>query len=166
MLEYLENEEKRDNQTSENFVQKINQKLSEIQNRLDKLLEGYLNGLINEEDYKRKKEELIEQKIALKSEKEMAEKKKFQSWIEPTRNFIKTAFSIQKIVSGKSFKEIRQIVEKVGTNHTISNKKVAWNWQPPYDFLASFLASPASGRGEPKEFSRPKNLTFPIWWAM
>ena len=72
---------------------------------------------------------------------------------------------LQKIVSGKSFEEIRQIVEKVGTNHTISNKKVAWNWQPPYDFLASFLASPASWRGEPKEFSRAKNLTFPVWWA-
>ena len=42
------------------FVQKINQNLSEIQNKLDKLLEGYLDGLIDEEDYKRKKEELIQ----------------------------------------------------------------------------------------------------------
>ena len=165
MLEYLENEEKKEFQSGENFTKKINQKLVEIQNKLDKLLEGYLDGLIGEEDYKKKKEELIQQKIALKSEKEMAEKKKFQSWIEPTRNFLKTTFSIQKTISEKSFEEIRQIVEKVGTNHTISNKKVAWNWQPPYDFLASFLASPARWRGEPNEFSRPKNLTFPILWV-
>ena len=165
MLDYLNKEEKKEIQAGENFVQKINQKLNEIQNKLDKLLEGYLDGLIDEEDYKRKKEELIQQKFALKDKKEMAEKRKFQSWIEPTRNFIKTAFSIQKIISEKSLEEIRQIVEKVGTNHTIANKKVAWNWQPPYDFLASFLASPASGRGEPNEFSRPKNLTFPVLWA-
>ena len=95
----------------------------------------------------------------------MTEKKKFQSWIEPTKNFIKTAFSIQRIISEKSFEEIRQIVEKVGTNHIISNKKVAWNWQSPYDFLASFLASPGRWRGEPNEISRSKNLTFPLWWA-
>ena len=128
MLECLDKEEKKESQTGENFVQKINQKLAKIQTKLDKLLEGYLDGLIDEEDYKRKKEELIQEKITLKGEKEMAEKKKFQSWIEPTRNFLKTAFSIQKIISGKSLEEIRQIVEKVGTNHTISNKKVAWNW--------------------------------------
>ena len=158
MLECLENEEKKEIQTGENFTKKINQKLAEIQNKLDKLLEGYLDDLIDEEDYKRKKEELIHQKITLKSEKERAEKKKFQSWIEPTKNFIKTAFSIQKIISEKSLEEIRQIVEKAGTNRTISDKKVAWNWQPPYDFLASFLASPARRRGEPNEFSRVKNL--------
>ena len=166
MLEYLEKEEKKEVQSGENFIQKINQKLAEIQNKLDKLLEGYLDGLIDEEDYKHKKEALIQQKITLKIEKEMTEKKKFQSWIEPTRNFLKTAFSIQKIISEKFFDEIRQIVEKTGTNHTISNKKVAWNWQPPYDFLASFLASPARWRGEPKEFSPTKKLTFPLWWAI
>ena len=95
-------------------------------------MEGYLDGLIDEEDYKRKKGDLIQQKITLKDEKEMAEKKKFQSWIEPAGNFVKTASSIQKLIAGKSLEEIKQIVEKVGTNHTISNKKVAWNWQPPY----------------------------------
>ena len=166
MLEYLDKEEKKEIKTSESFAQKINQKLVEIENKLDKLLEGHLDGLIDEEDYKRKKEELIQEKITLKSEKEMTEKQKFQSWIEPTQNFIKTAFSIQKIISGKSLEEIKQIVEKVGTNHIISNKKVAWGWQPPYDFLALFLASPASWRGEPNEFSRVKNLTFPLWWAL
>lgn len=124
MFEYLDEKE---NQAGENFIQKINQKLTEIQSKLNKLLEGYLDGLIDEEDYKKKKEELIQQKITLKNEKEMVKKKKFQSWIEPTRNFLKTAFSIQKIHSEKSFKEIRQIVEKTGTNHNISNKKVAWN---------------------------------------
>ena len=165
MLEYLEKEELKENQVGENFVQKINQKLAEIQNKLDKLLEGYLDGLIDEDDYKRKKEELIQQKISLRNEKETAEKRKFQSWIEPTQNFIKTAFSIQKIISEKSLEEIKQIVQKVGTNHTISNKKVAWNWQPPYDFLASFLASPGRWRGELNEFSGTKNLTFPLWWA-
>ena len=165
MLEYLDKEEKKEIKTSESFAQKINQKLVEIENKLDKLLEGHLDGLIDEEDYKRKKEELIQEKITLKSEKEMTEKQKFQSWIEPTQNFIKTAFSIQKIISGKSLEEIKQIVEKVGTNHIISNKKVAWGWQPPYDFLALFLASPASWRGEPNEFSRVKNLTFPVLWA-
>jgi len=40
MLEYLENEEKKEIQCRENFTEEINQKLVEIQNKLDKLLEG------------------------------------------------------------------------------------------------------------------------------
>ena len=81
--------------------------------------------LIDEETYKRKKEELIKQKITLKGEKHTLGQKRMSGWIEPTRNFLKTAFSIQKLTSGKSLEEIKQIVERVGTNHTISNKKVA-----------------------------------------
>lgn len=69
MLEYLENEEKKQAQSADAFVQEINKKLYVLQEKLDKLFEGYLDNLIDEETYKRKKEELVQQKITLKSEK-------------------------------------------------------------------------------------------------
>ena len=116
----------------------------------------------------------------------MAEKKKFQSWIEPTRNFLKTAFSIQKTISGKSFEGIRQIVEKIGTNRLISEKIASWDFAPPFDFAAQFLASRAARRGgrtSPSAFKKlakscfvgieglepSTSATCPVrflWWAL
>jgi len=59
MLEYLESEEKRQTQSVDAFVQEVNQKISDVQIKLDKLLEGYLDNTIDEESYKRKKEDLL-----------------------------------------------------------------------------------------------------------
>ncbi len=57
MFEYFDKEEKKEAQTADAFVQEINKKLVVLQDKLEKLLEGYLDNLINEETYKRKKKD-------------------------------------------------------------------------------------------------------------
>src|SRR3989344_7825141 len=69
MLEQLDQEEKSQEKSVDVLAQDINQKMLVVQDKLDKLLEGYLDNLIDEESYKRKKEELVQQKVSLKSEK-------------------------------------------------------------------------------------------------
>ena len=70
MLEKLEREEKHQSQSIDAFAEANRKKIFALQEKLDKLLEGYLDNLIDEDTYKRKKENLVQQKIALKSEKE------------------------------------------------------------------------------------------------
>src|SRR3989344_5237235 len=69
MLEYLTEEEKLESKSVDVLAQDINQKTIAVQDKLDKLLEGYLDNLIDEESYKRKKENLVSEKVSLKSEK-------------------------------------------------------------------------------------------------
>ncbi|MBI5222346.1 MAG: hypothetical protein HY980_02510 [Candidatus Magasanikbacteria bacterium] len=97
MLEYLTDEEKQQAQSVDAFVQDINQKLIAVQDKLEKLLEGYLDNLVDEETYKRKKEELVQQKITLKNEKHALGQKRMSGWIEPTRNFVNTLIQAGKI---------------------------------------------------------------------
>ena len=70
MLEKLEREEKQQAQSADAFAEANRKKIFALQEKLDKLLEGYLDNLIDEDTYKRKKENLVQQKIALKGEQD------------------------------------------------------------------------------------------------
>ena len=166
MLEYLGNEKKKQAQSVDTFVQEINQKMVVVQDKLDKLLEGYLDNLIDEETYKRKKEELVQQKISLKNEKYTLGQKRMSGWIEPTRNFVNTLIQAGKIASPKFLQEISDLVRKIETNRLISEKMASWDFVPLFDFTASFLASHATRRGEQVLLSASKNLQNPVWWTM
>ena len=165
-MNYLEIEEKKQTQSVDAFVQEVNQRMTVVQEKLDKLLEGYLDGLIDEDTYKRKKEELVQQKITLKGEKITLGQKRMSGWIEPTRDFVNTLIQAGKIASTQSLEEISQLVRKIGTNRHISGKQADWNFMPPYDFVVEFLARSASCPQTTIPKSEPKNLTFPIWWAI
>ena len=78
-----------------------------------------------------KKEDLVKQKIALKSEKETLGRKRMSGWIEPTKDYIKTLIYAGKIASAKSLKEISQFVEKIGTNRLISAKNICFDFAAP-----------------------------------
>ena len=165
MLRYLDSEEKKQARSMDSFVQEVNQKIILVQDKLDKLLEGYLDNLIDEETYKRKKEELIQQKISLKNEKHTLGQKRMSGWIEPTRNFVNTLIQAGKIASPKFLQEISDLVRKIGTNRLISEKIVSWDFVPPFDFVAQFLASRAARRGEQVLLSTSNNLRNPVLWA-
>jgi len=52
------------------------------------------------------------------------------------------------------------------TNRLISEKIASWDFVPPFDFTASFLARSASRRGEQDSLSASKNLQNPVWWTI
>ena len=119
-----------------------------LQGKLDKLLEGYLDNLIDEESYKTKKEELINQKNSLKHEKGSLLKTRTASWIEPTRDFVKTLVQAKTIASSESLQEIPQFLQKIGTNRLISAKTISFDFREPYASVADFLhaiPNPAGG---------------------
>ncbi|MDE1988681.1 MAG: hypothetical protein KGI39_03190, partial [Patescibacteria group bacterium] len=126
--------------------------------RISSRLRLYGNRSIDEETYKRKKEELVQQKITLKGEKHILGQKRMSGWIEPTRNFVNTLIQAGKIASPKFLQETSDLVRKIGTNRLISEKIASWDFVPPFDFTASFLASRARRRGEQTSLSVSKNL--------
>jgi hypothetical protein len=52
------------------------------------------------------------------------------------------------------------------TNRLISEKIASWDFVPPFDFAAQFLASRARRRGEQVSLSASQNLQFPVWWPI
>ena len=135
----LEIEEKKSAQSATASSEEVRKKIFLLDERLDKLVEGYLDNLIDENTYKRKKQELIEQKTSFKNEKESLHSKQMSGWIEPTRDFVKTLCQAEKITKEESLKEISIFVQKIGTNRLLSAKSVSWVWKPEYEFAQTLL---------------------------
>ena len=123
-----------------------------------------MDNLIDEDTYKRKKESLVQQKIALKGEQDTLLRKRM-SGIEPMRNYINTLIYAGKIASEQSPLEIAHFAQKIGTNRLISEKIASWDFVPPYDFTASFLARRARRRGEQTIALASKKSGSPVWCA-
>src|SRR3989337_1604028 len=161
----LEIEEKKSAQSATASSEEVRKQKFLLDERLDKLVEGYLDNLIDEDTYKRKKQELIEQKISLKNEQESLRSKQMSGWIEPTRDFVKTLCQAEKIAKEESLKEISIFVQKIGTNRLLSAKSVSWVWKPEYEFAQTLLrrfAQKQFGQNGSLRTSAPPKLRSPL----
>ena len=136
----LDQEEKKEAQSAGVSAEAVSRQMILLDEKLDKLLEGYLDNLIDEDTYKRKKELFIEQKMALKHERETLLRTRMSGWIEPTREWIKTLVQADKIASETNLKEISQFVQKIGTNRRLAAQTPTWDWVPEFAFAEGVLA--------------------------
>jgi len=105
----------------------------------------------------------VQQKIALKGEQDTLLRKRMSGWNEPMRDYINTLIQAGKIASEQSPQEIARFAQKIGTNRLISEKIVSWDFAPPFDFTAQFLASRAVRRGEHTIILASEKSRSPIW---
>ena len=138
----------------------IDKKLTLAQIKLDKLLEGYLDNLIDPETYSRKKEELLAEKFQLKHDRDSLLSKQMSNWNEPMRDFISDLDFAGKIEKADDLTEIAHFFRKIGTNHTLSAKIPSVSLREPYVFARDSLLI-RRGRAEripeisPEDWERP-----------
>ena len=109
--------------------------------KLSKLLDMYFNGLITLEEYKQKKEELINRKMKLKQK--LADfGRKGNYWLEPMRNFILAAHQANFLINSENLEEKRSFLQKIGSNWQICDKKVRFEALKEWALLASRPAFP------------------------
>ncbi|MFH1363347.1 MAG: recombinase family protein [Candidatus Omnitrophota bacterium] len=113
----------------------ITNRLAELEQKLDTLLEGYINRVISEDDYKRKKSLLLNKRLELK-ERLATSNRKGKVWLELARNFVSSAGQASYIANQGSLEEKREFVKKIGSNFRLSGKKFKFSLCFPYSFLA------------------------------
>ena len=159
--------EKEENSSSQKFVQNLEKKTKENQEKLDKVVSYYIDGDIPKESYLKIKEELIKEKLHFSQQKQDFGQKG-KNWIEPLRSFILDTKKANKLASSDNFYEIKEFVRKVGTNPQLFNKSVSLFFSPPFDFLAKMnskiLAEPRAERGARQKFTS-QNLTSCEMWT-
>ncbi len=138
-------------------------KISGIQEKLNKLTRGYLDELIDEESYQASKSDLVMEKTALKHQKQRLYRTRSSYWNEPVKEVIKALEMAGKAQVEKSPQEISKIVHKVGTNRLISRKTVTFSFSEPYDFIPSLLASRPVSSATTTPSLCDENLESPIW---
>ena len=162
MLEQVDKWEKENFQSSRTFVQSLESEQKINQQKLDKLVSAYLDGDIEKEIYLEKKEGLMKQKMSLLKQKEDFGQKR-KNWVEPLREWIKSSSEAEIKAKCQNYHELKQSVEKIGTNRLLQNWKVQMDFSEPWRFAASRLAGRGDAEGRSPEATSSKNLTCLEW---
>jgi len=152
----LERWEEEERGKLQSFAQKQAHTLTETQTKLDKLVNGFLDGIIEKETYLKKKDELIKRKIELEQQKTHFGQR-VKIWVEPMREWLETAHKAGKLVFSNDYPDMKQILEKIGTNRQVIDKKVGVAFVLPFDSLlrAKALWEQEGGYGEGKKKGLP-----------
>ena len=131
MLAELEKEQKEKVQSSRFFAQKINDEIKAIDEKLEKLMNAYLENALSLEEYREVKNKLVNQKQLLKDELTVIEQKS-DNRFEPAINFI------------NSLKQSK--IAAIGSNFQILEQKLFFDFKNPYKIIAN--AEPERSEGE------------------
>ena len=140
MVKKVDEWQKEENHSSASFAQNLKAKQKESQEKLDKLVSAYVDGDIPKESYLTKKEELLNQKVYLAEQKNNKSEK---NPLEPLRQWILDTKKASFLTSSENYGEMKQIIQKIGTNPKLSDLSLSFLFIPPSDFLALRLAERA-----------------------
>ena len=159
--------EKEDQQAIILFAQNLEGSIKETEGKLDKLVNSFLEGLIDKVVYLKKKEELINKKRSLADQKQSFGQKGLL-WIEPLRNFIDTADRKGLLNSQSQMGDIRATLEKSGTSRVLRDKKIYFDFKQPYSDINKEKAFAGMGEnnGVKNKTGKSANTAdIPVWWT-
>ena len=130
------------------FSGKLEGEITEIDNKLDTLLDMTISGHLSYDEHTSKKATLLAQKTDLK-EKLAASREQSHNRFELTESFIKELNQAEKITASKNLEANRDFLKKIGSNPTLALSTLRVPLQKPFA-LASIhksaaLAAQASG---------------------
>ena len=135
----IDAETQKDGESLETANGEMNDKISLVQKKLNKLTRAFLDEVIDEESYQAAKADLVAEKTNLKAEKQQLHRTRSSSWNEPAKAVINALELAGKLQTEPSPQEISQLVHTVGTNRHISRKTVTFSFSKPYDGIPSLL---------------------------
>ena len=156
MLAKVEVWEKENIQSSQSFAQNLEKEIRETEQKLDRLVNAFLDGSIEKGTYLAKKDEFIRTKTDL-NKRRADFGRKGNNWIEPLREWILAAHHAEKLASSNDFDEIKSFTEKTGTNRRLLDRKLIFDFQKPFDFVPKYTEkcerSPAAGGASEQSIS-------------
>jgi len=135
VLAELEKDELEAKEQTKIIVQNLKKELSEIETKLEKLLDVYLNEVISTEEYTSRKQKILTQKLELQ-EKIRDFEQKGMSWLEPAREFVLKLNYAEKLRNSDNFAEMKTFLKNIGSNHILHNQKLIFCWKFPFNLAA------------------------------
>ena len=152
VLAELEKDEKRAKEQTKAIVQNLKKELTEIEAKLEKLLDVYLNEIISTEEYTARKQKILTRKLELQEKINDFEQKGL-SWLEPAREFVLKLNYAEKLRNSGNYQEMKTFLKNIGSNHILQNQKLIFSLNSPFNLAAE--------RSE----AANKKLTFSRKWA-
>lgn len=147
-------------QTSDLFAQNLKTELSAIKTKINRLVDGYLEGSFELAEFQEKKNKLMAEKKDIE-EKLSDFERKGNHWLELTRNWILEANQAKNLALQENFSEMKNFLKKIGSNRRILDQKLYIDFKKPWNYLAEMPAKArAAGEGEAEQSSNS------IWWCL
>jgi len=131
------------------------------------LVNTFLDGDVDKNIYLAKKDDLLHKKTAL-IEKRAVFLKKGNNWLEPLKEWILKASSVDELASSKNYEEIKLFFEKIGTNRRLLDKKIVFEWKEPWNILTfseDTLRKMCGNRVRSTRKNFSKNVENSVWWS-
>ena len=137
MMGEIERRQAEDMRGQRSFSQNLKKQIADIEIKLDKLINAFLDGMVEKDTYLQKKDELLSKKIELTNRlRDFG--KKGDAWVEPARGWVETAHQAGKLALSDDFVEIKHLVKKIGSNRLLVGKKVQFDFVPPFNLLPKY----------------------------
>jgi DNA invertase Pin-like site-specific DNA recombinase len=144
MLEFLAADEQTEKQNAKTELQNLTIELSDLDQKLNRLLEAYLDTLIDSENYKQKKNELTEDKCRIENRIDQLKDGNL-IWVERMKEFIFCAQECAKIARAENNgHDLKIMAQKVGSKYFLKDHKIEFSLLPPFQLLAA--PAPAASR--------------------
>ena len=150
VLAALDSEQDKARESAQDEVIVLKEQLLQVEAKLQKLLDIYLNDALSTEEYTAKKQSLLSQKVTL-AEKITDFETKGLSWLEPAREFVKSLNQAANLLSSPNPTAMTTFLKNIGSNHILRNRQFVFAPKIEYQLVAE--------RSEANQNS----LTFPIW---
>ena len=145
MLAKIDSEREQDAQNGVALAQNLKQEIEDLDERLDKLLDTHLDGLIPKVEYAEKKQKILNRKIDV-SEKLKDFEQKGNHRLEPMRLFILDSKQAGIIASGENFEDKKNFLKKIGSNPLLAKRALQFSPKKSWEILLNSWdsASPAT----------------------
>ena len=124
LYELIQQDEQQDKMLFNTSISKAQEQIVQLSSKLQRLLDGYLDGDVERELYQTKREDILSEKKRLQEQIEQSSLGVL-TWVEPMKKWIETSVSICKIARGDDLLAKKSLcLEIYGSNLKIQNKNV------------------------------------------
>ena len=149
VLAALERKRGKAQQKAQSEIETLKAKLAQIETRLQKLLDVYLDNALTQQEYAAKKEKLVSEKVRLQ-EKITDFEQKGLSWLEPAREFVLSLNQAANLLSENDHPKMTTFLKNIGANHILRNRQFVFAPEIQYEMTAERSEAASSGLRFPK----------------
>ena len=144
IIRELEKDKQRDVQSSHPHQQNLKHRIDTVDIKINKLLDLYLEGNLAQEEYKKKKAELLNKKKELQETmRDFADGD--NNWFEQARDFVTLLNRAGYVSRGGNLESQKEFLEKIGSNFILKERRLIFSAE---NSLAEYL----------------KHTPFSTWW--
>ena len=135
ILAWIETEQRETSQSASHLARALQKSLQQLNSKLERLLEGYLDKVITQPEYLKKKETLLFKKRQIT---DILEKngQDANQWLRKFHSFIKAATPSQRILLKHDYRQMRHLLASACSDIFLQNKKLEFIWRKEWKLLA------------------------------